>query len=290
MKNKNIITKIGIVAPASPFKKEAFDHGNKFVSSLGAKTQFTNKIFKKTGFTVGDPKQRAIDLLEMIGNKDIEAVFFARGGYGCSQILPLLDKHDLSKKLKNKVFMGNSDITAIFCYLYSKYETPCLYGPNVTSPYFKNKQLLKKVLNMKHGTKQKIKILRAEKTKITAPVFGGCLSVMASLAGTPYMKKLDGHILFIEDTNEAPYKIDRMLTQLVQAGIIKNIKAIAVGAMKKCDSPSISWKEPVLRIAKELNIPVVYGIRAGHAGFDTVIKLGAKATIDFNKKEFEIKD
>jgi len=290
MKNKNIVTKIGIVAPASPFKKEAFDDGNKFISSLGVKTHFTNRIFKKTGFTVGEPKQRAVELLEVIKSNDIDAIFFARGGYGCSQILPLLDKQNLSKGLKNKILMGYSDITALFCYFYSKYNTHCLYGPNITSHYFKNKELLKKILNMKHGTKQKIKILKKGKTKITAPVFGGCLSVMASLAGTPYIKKLDGHILFIEDTNEAPYKIDRMLTQLIQSGIIKDIKAIAVGAMEKCDSPNISWKEPVLRIAKELNIPVVYGIRAGHAGFDTVIKLGGKATIDFNKKEFEIKD
>jgi muramoyltetrapeptide carboxypeptidase LdcA involved in peptidoglycan recycling len=81
-----------------------------------------------------------------------------------------------------------------------------------------------------------------------------------------------------------------MLTQLLQAGVITGIKAIAVGAMEKCDSPNISWKEPILRIANELNIPVVYGINAGHAGFNTFIKLGSKAIIDLNKKEFQTKD
>ena len=289
MKNKNIIKNITVAAPASPFDKNTFKENQSLLDSLGVITKYTDNIFLRTGYTVGTPKHRSDYLAKAINSKT-DAIFFARGGYGSAQLLPMLDSKNISKGIKDKIIMGYSDVTALFCFLYSKYNKKCLYGPNITSQYFKNIPLLKKILKKDYALKEKIKVLKGQKNKITGPVFGGCLSVMASLAGTPYLKKLDGHILFIEDTNEAPYKIDRMLTQLLQAKIINKIKAISVGAMEKCESPGISWKEPVLRIANELNIPVVYGIRAGHAEFKTVVNLGAKATIDFNKKEFEIKD
>lgn len=292
MKNKNIIKTIGITAPASSFKTDGFVKAKAFLKKMGLKTLYTNTIFKKDGFNAGTSKQRAQDIIKMIRDQNVDAVFFARGGYGCSHILPYLEKEKLRAFISPKLFMGYSDITALFCYLYSKYGKECIYGPNVTSHYFQNNTLIRKVLEGKTGTKQKIKILNSCKgtNAITAPVFGGCLSVLASMAGTPYLRKLKGHILFVEDTNEAPYKIDRMLTQLIQSETLKGIKAIAVGAMENCDSPNISWKDVISKIAKELNVPAIYGITAGHAGFGSVIRLGAQATIDIRKKEFKIND
>ncbi len=290
MKNTDKIKTIGITAPASSFKKDDLLKTTAFLHKMGIKTLYTNTIFKKDGFNAGTAKERSRDLLKAINDKNIEAVLFARGGYGCSQILPYLEKKDLRTSLKGKLLMGYSDLTSLFCYLYSKYGKECVYGPNVTSHYFKNKGLIKNIMGSKTGTSQKIKVINKGPARIKAPVFGGCLSVLASMAGTPYLKPLKGHIFFMEDTNEAPYKIDRMLTQLIQSGIIKDIKAIAVGAMENCDSPNIGWKDVVLRVAKELNVPAIYGINAGHAGFGTVIRLGAVGTIDLNKKEFKIKD
>ena len=84
-------------------------------------------------------------------------------------------------------------------------------------------------------------------------------------------------------------KIDRMLNQLYQAGIIKKIKAIAVGNMEKCDTPPITWEKAVLKFAKELDVPVIYGIKAGHGGFEYAMPLGCKAEINFKKKELIVK-
>jgi len=282
-------TRAGICAPASHFKREMFNSTLEFLKKNKIAPFHNKAIYKKSLFTAGTPQERVKDLVNIIRHRELDVIFFARGGYGSVQMLPLLDKVNIKKELKSKTLMGFSDLTALFSYLYFKYNKTSFYGPNMVSHHFKNKKLLQAVIN-KRALKTKIKVLNQSKTSsIKAPIFGGCLSVLASLAGTPYLKKLDGHILYIEDTNEAPYKIDRMLTQLYQAGIINKIKAIAVGNMEKCETPPLTWKDPVLNFAKQLNIPVVYDIKAGHGGFEYAVPLGCAAEIKFNKKEIIIK-
>lgn len=281
--------KAGICAPSSHFKAEALLPSLLFLKKIKVEPILNQTIYKKDLFTAGTPKNRATDLIKILKQKDIDVVVFARGGYGSAQILSVLEKTDLKKDLKQKQLMGFSDLTALLSYLYFKYGKTYFYGPNMVSSHFRSTQLLDDVI---HNRPLKIKIQVLNKTKTTfikAPIFGGCLSVLASLAGTPYIKNIDGYILFIEDTNEAPYKIDRMLTQLYQAGIIKKIKALAVGNMEKCETPPITWKDAVLKFAKELDVPVIYGIKAGHGGFEYALPLGCPAEIDLNKKELIVR-
>lgn len=281
--------KAGICAPASHFKIELFGPVLEFLHKAKIDPFYSKAIYKKGLFTAGTPQERTKDIVTLLKNKELHAIFFVRGGYGSAQILPLLEKMNLKKELNKKTLMGFSDITALFSYLYTKYNKTYFYGPNMVSHYFKNKKLIKDVIESK-PLRTKIKILRrGRSTSIKAPIFGGCLSVLASLVGTPYIKKLDGHILFIEDTNETPYKIDRMLTQLYQSGIIKKIKAIAVGSMEKCETPPVTWKDSILSFAEKMDIPVIYDIKAGHGGFEYALPVGCDAEINFNKKELVIK-
>ena len=278
--------KIGIAAPSSPFKREDFDKALFFLQSSGFITVYSDVIFNKNGFVSGTPEERSKDLLALINNNEISAIFFVRGGYGSAQILPLIDKKDLSKKISKKILMGYSDLTALFCHLYKKYKTPIFYGPNIINRHL-NSNIISALSNPK-DLKIKIQIIKASNKAITAPIFGGCLSVLTSMVGTPYLKSLKGHILFIEDTNEPPYKIDRMLNQLLSSGAIKGIKAIAVGSMENCETAPYSWKDPVLRIANILNVPVISGIMVGHGGFDYPLPMGGKAKIDFTNQELLI--
>ncbi|MFH1223278.1 MAG: LD-carboxypeptidase [Pseudomonadota bacterium] len=267
-------TTITITAPSSHFKAtmKNFKAGVRTLENSGAVVRCSNNIFKKDGTFAGTLKERSADIIDAIKDKKTDVIMFARGGYGMAQLLPMLDKHNIAPYIKNKKFVGCSDITALFCFLYTKYGKKCFYGPNVN-----NHNLAKKIVP---ATDIKIKhLVKTKNNVIAGRFFGGCLSVITSLVGTKYLKKLDGHILFIEDVNEPPYKIDRMLTQLLQAGIIKRIKAIAVGSMKNCDAGHQTWKAPVTRIAKILDVPVIYGINAGHGGFDFVLPLGGKSVI-----------
>ena len=283
---------IGIAAPSSPFKEKDFNKAKIFIEELGFKTKYTNVIFRKEGFVSGTAKDRSKDLLNLMKNQLISSIFFVRGGYGAAQILPFLDKEDISKHIKNKIISGYSDITAIHCWIYNKYKHPVFYCPNITSKHFS-----KKIVDyFVKPTDIKIKIKKINSTntsnkkkeKIVAPIFGGCLSVLTSIIGTPYFPKLDQHILFIEDINEAPYKIDRMLTQLLLSGSISKIKAIVVGNMDNCNTEPYSWKRPVKRICETLNIPAVFGVKAGHGDFKTVIPLGVKALLDLASNELTI--
>jgi muramoyltetrapeptide carboxypeptidase len=281
-------TTIGIAAPSSPFKKSDFEKAKSFIEGLDFKTKYSNAIFKEDGFVSGSAEHRSTDLAKLIKNNSVPAIFFVRGGYGAAQILPFLDKQNLSKHIKNKIIAGYSDITAIHCWVYKKYKQVVFYCPNITSRHFS-----KKIMNyFTKPSEIKIKLKRLEgknkKDKIKAPIFGGCLSVLTSLVGTPYFPKLDGHILFIEDTNEPPYKIDRMLTQLLLSGQINKIKAIVVGSMENCDKKPYSWKEAVRRICRRLNIPGFFGLSAGHAQFKTVIPFGAKTLLDLASDELRI--
>ncbi|MEI6079345.1 MAG: LD-carboxypeptidase [bacterium] len=279
-------SKIGIAAPSSPFKREDFDKAVSFLQSSGFTTVYSDVIFNKNGFVSGTPEDRAKDLLALINNDEISSIFFVRGGYGSAQILPLIDKKDLSKKISKKILMGYSDLTALFCHLYKKYKIPMFYGPNIINKHLNSNVISK--LSTSHDLKIKVQLLKTSNKVVTAPIFGGCLSVLTSMVGTPYLKSLKGHILFLEDTNEPPYKIDRMLNQLLSSGVIKGIKAIAVGSMENCETAPYSWKDAVLRIAEILNVPVVSGIMAGHGGFDYPLPMGVKAKIDFANQELLI--
>lgn len=277
---------IGIAAPSSPFKSNDFNKAKSFIEGLGLKTKYSRSIFKKDGFVSGSASDRAKDLTKLIKDESISSIFFVRGGYGAAQILPLLDKQDLSKYIVKKLISGYSDITALHCWIYNKYKHTVFYCPNITSRHF-TKKIMDYFIDPCE-IKIKVKKLNKSDKKITAPIFGGCLSVLTSLVGTPYFPNLDGHILFIEDTNEAPYKIDRMLTQLLLSAKIDKIKAILVGSMENCDISPYSWKDPVRRLCKILNIPAVFGIKAGHGDFKTVIPLGAKSELNLATSELKI--
>jgi muramoyltetrapeptide carboxypeptidase len=278
--------KIGIAASSSSFKREEFDKAINFIRMSGYEPVYSDAVFNKQGFMAGTPEERAKDLVALINNDDIKAIFFARGGYGSVQILPLISKKDLRKKLNGKIIMGYSDVTSLYCHLWNKYKIPLLYGPNIISRHFNSK--IFEYLSSPSELKINIEVLRPGKAAITAPFFGGCLSVLASMAGTSYLKPLKGHILFIEDTNEPPYKLDRMLTQLLMSGTISGVKAIAVGSMENCDTPPYTWRDAVLRIADQMNVPVITGINAGHGLFDYPLPMGIKAKIDFTSCEFLI--
>ncbi len=279
-------SKIGIAASSSHFKKEEFEKGIKLLKESGYKPIYSDNIFLKDGLFSGTAKERVQDFNCLISQKDINTIFFVRGGYGSVEMLPLLKKLDLSKKIKGKIFMGYSDVTALFCHLYQKYRTPMFYGPNIISRHLDTKIL--DCLSEPKDLKIKVQILRPGAKNISADLFGGCLSVITSLAGTQHLGSFKGKILFIEDTNEAPHRIDRMLTQLLMSGTIKGIKAIAVGSMENCDTQNYGWKNAVLRIAEEMDIPVISGINAGHGSFDYPLPIGTKARIDFTNKEFLI--
>lgn len=261
---------IGICAPASSFKKRVFSENLKLLKDY--KIIYNQKIFNRHYYTAGTLRDRKSDLSEKLSSKKISALFFARGGYGSIQAMPQISK------IPKKIIMGYSDITTILLYVYKQCKMPVFYGPNIASPFFTSKILKYFTKKNTYPIERKLKCLNQNKD-IEAPLIGGCLALICSLIGTPYLPSFKNHVLFLEDTNEPPYKIDRMLWQLYTSGSLRGVKAIVVGSMHNCTN---RWKTPFQILAKEIKIPIYYGLKVGHGGFDFPLPFGIKIKIKSN--------
>lgn len=279
---------IGLVTPASSLSRSAFEKTLSNIEGLGFKVKYSDNLRVTRGFLSGTDDQRLQDLHQMFENGDVDAIICARGGYGSARLLPQLNTDLISAN--PKPFIGYSDITALHQYIYAKTGQVTFHGPVGASDYNDfSKDYLEDVV-MK-GKKVKIK---AEEPKVIAPgeaegrLIGGNLSLLASLVGTPFQYAYEGHILFIEEIGESTYRVDRMLTQLVQSGSLNGVKGIALGYFTNCDAKpgdrgyeqSISLLEVFQDHFADLGVPVLAGLPFGHEAHNATLPVGIEARLD----------
>lgn len=282
---------IGIAAPASPFDPDDFKKGISTLEKMGFSIYYRKDIFDKKSYLAGTDCRRRDELVELLQNPKIKAVFFARGGYGLMRLLPLLQKEKLDTP--PKIVLGYSDITVLLIYLHQRYGWTTFYGPVVA-----------KDLNRDHSAKT-IDYLRGAIT-LTTPlgpfvfkdmeakgehraegiVVGGCLSLVVSLLGTPFDLNTDDKILFLEDVNEKPYSVDRMLTQMVAAGKFNKVKGIVFGSFVNGGDAS-HFLETALDVLKDFQGPILFHFPAGHGPMKVTLPLGIRARIDPQQKSLE---
>ncbi|MDP2208936.1 MAG: LD-carboxypeptidase [Bacteroidota bacterium] len=287
---------IGIVAPASPHSSnDKLTNGIRYFEQLGYKVVIGKHINDKMGYLAGTDKSRASDINNFLNDKKIKAIFCTRGGYGSHRILDLID-YDIIKR-NPKIFVGYSDITALQLAIFKKTGLVTFAGPMVipdlseklsidseehfwkclTSPIpvgvinlFKNQTL--KVLT--HG-------------KVTGKILGGNLSVITALAGTSYLPSFKNSILTLEDIEERPYRIDRMLHQLKLAGLLNNLSGVISGDFSTClpekDKPSLKLEEIFKSVLKK--IPIMMDFKFGHIRNSITIPYGINVKLDTKKNE-----
>lgn len=290
---------VGLAVPGSSINEEELQDSIKNLENLGFKVFYTDRILAKAGFLGGTDKQRADDLNEMFANKDVKAIFCARGGYGSNRLNELLN-YDLIKK-NPKIVCGYSDITALIYLLYSQTGLIAFHGPVATSTFndFSVNHFINTLMepkdtytmhcstddNMNDKAYQRYVLKHG---KVSGELAGGNLTIVNSFIGTPYDIDLDGKILFIEEVQEEPYRIDRMLTQLVQSGKLDKVKGIAMGVFKGCeekeDDPSFkdsfSLREVITDRLSKLNVPIIYGLSFGHITNKFTLPVGIKTELD----------
>ena len=273
--------RIGIAAPASPFDSKSFDAGLHVLESMGFNPVVPEGLFEKNGFLAGTDRHRADLLTRLFTDPAIDGIICARGGYGSMRLLPLLDADILSRH--PKVFVGFSDITALIGFLVQRCGMTVFHGPSVTTLGDGNPQ-----------TRERLQaaLTRAEPLNLTAeagatihsgaaegPFFCGNLTLLCHLTGTPFQPDLNGRILFIEDRGEAPYRIDRMLTQMRMAGCFQNLAGLALGAFSDCGS-SQQIHAIVAERLSGLDIPILTGFDVGHEGVNLTLPVGITARLD----------
>ena len=294
---------VGLVTPASFITQNKLDTAVKNLENSGLKAFYYNSVTDKKGYLAGNDQDRVDELHKMYKNKTVKAILCVRGGYGSSRITDILD-YELIKN-NPKPLIGYSDITALLFAVYKNAKLPGFHGIVGASKFSEYTQEIFKDIFL--NTQNNITIRQADNNKdnsytITPGkaegiLIGGNLSILTSLLGTKYDLDWKNKIVFIEEVNEAPYKIDRMLTQLYQAGKFKNIKGIISGNFSKCETgdfdiknkDSLSLKEVILEKIKVLQVPSVYGFSFGHIKDQAIFPFGIKVQFDTNKFQISFK-
>lgn len=300
---------IGLVSPASNVPEdEDIAFARDVVSSLGFQVKPAKHLYHRDQYLAGSDQQRADDLNAMFADRQVDAIFSLRGGYGSSRLLPLLDYENIAAN--PKVLMGYSDITALHCAIHQLTGLVTFHGPIAGDNFsdYSYAQFKRTLMTAKKGQllaappvfddpapgrvekENRLTLFRGGVAQ--GPLIGGNLTLICHLMGTPYEPDFNGRILFLEDVYEAPYRIDRMLTQLKLAGVLDAVAGIAFGKFTESETTKNSFSmEQVLRErTSDLNVPVVRGFMIGHVEDQAVIPVGAQARLDGDKGTLTLMD
>lgn len=294
---------IGLISPASAASEESFDKAIKNIENLGFKYKLADNLRKKNGYLAGNDFERVNDLNLMFADDEVDAVWCIRGGYGTTRILNKIN-FDVIKS-NPKVFIGFSDITALHMAIYKYAGLVTFHGPVAASEFneyttenFVNILMNggKRIINVKDNQREEGELFKPKvivEGNMTGKLYGGNLCLISALAGTKYQSNTRGKIIFIEDIDEKPYRIDRMLTQLTDSFHLKNASGVLIGVMKGCEKDEDeknSWtlSETLKDRLGNLGIPVFYGFSFGHIKNNCTLPVGASAYFDYLNQEINI--
>lgn len=276
-----------MVSPASPFKREEFDLGVQALRDLGFEPVWESSVFDRTGYVSGPPAIRAAAFLDAWKDPSIAALVAARGGYGSVHLLPLLSAEALRQT--PKIFMGCSDNTSILTWLTIGCGITALHGPMLEGRLAKEEEgyhkasFLAALGTAAAGELTPPALKNIQGGEAVGPLFGGTLTQLLASLGTPYaFMPPEGSILFIEDVNERPYKLDRMLTQLRLSGVLSRAKGLIFGEMCGCDEVGghPTALETIRDVLDGFQGPILYGFSSGHTqGASWTLPLGVQTRV-----------
>lgn len=288
---------IGVCAPAGGIKSyiEIVDFELE-LEILGYKTILSQNIQKNVGYFSGTDQERASDFMDLIQNKDVKAIFFIRGGWGCTRILEYLDFEIIRNN--PKIIMGFSDPTSLLNAITLKTGLITFHGPGGNSTWNEYSvsyinQLLVEGLPVSYQNKvNDLPIITYSKGEVKGELFGGNLSVLCGMMGSEYLPNWKGKILFLEDVAEEPYRIDRMLTHLKLAGVFNEIAGLILGTFRKCvpEEPkfSFSLEEVFEQHFRDAKFPVYYGAQIGHTTNKFTVPIGMEVEMNADLGVFRL--
>ncbi len=290
---------IGIVAPASYADTEKTAKAAAVLEKLGYQIKLGESCNCRWYSFSGDDQRRAADINEFFQDPDIDAILCLRGGYGSIRILDKIN-WDLAKQ-NPKIFVGFSDITALHLVLNQRSDLITFHGPMLAANMaydfdMVTRSSLEKTICMGYEPfaidnppDEPLQSLHGGQAE--GILTGGNLQTLVSIIGTPYEPDLEGKILFIEEVNEATYRIDRALSQLLLSGKLHQAAGIILGDFKDCN-PDAPEDMPLMEVFKDrlgsLRIPVIYNLRCGHCNPKLTLPLGVLARIDADELRIEI--
>lgn len=277
---------IGVVSPAAAVQAEALERGCATLERLGFRVQVGAHALDRQRFLAGRDGDRAAELRALLQDPTIHAIFCSRAGYGSGRLLPLLDLPALTHA--PKIFLGFSDATFLLNVFVQRAQLSCFHGPLVAGQFATGlsqaslDHLLGLVMADGEGMRLSFPtVLRGGRAE--GRLIGGCLSILAATLGTAFAVETQGAVLFIEDVGERPYRIDRMLTQLKQAGKLDHLAGVIFGEMHDCfegaDDPAL-LHAVIEDIFADYRYPIGFGLPAGHGGENFALPFGIQVRLD----------
>ncbi len=289
---------IGLICPAgAAFSKEAVQITKESMEALGLKVKLGKHVFDRMGYLAGTDQARAEDVNTMFADKSVQGILAIHGGWGCARLLPLLDYKTIQRN--PKPLIGYSDITALLIGIYAKTGLITFHGPVGAATWNKfsvdsfNQVLFDAAAVTFQNPREMGDNLTITKDRVTTitpgvargKLIGGNLTVLTAIIGSEFLPNWKDAILFLEDTNESVYRVDRMLTQLKLAGVLDAIKGVVFGKCSDCEPGkgsygSLTLEEVLEQHLQPLKIPVYSGAMIGHITHKFTVPVGAEAEID----------
>lgn len=272
---------IAVIAPGGIPDPDRLERGIATVQRWGYVVAKGPHLRARDRYTAGTAEERARDLVWALTTPGIDAVWLARGGFGAVHVLPALPS-----RLLPRVIIGYSDATALFSALLDAGGLALLHGPVLQElpdhVDAENALRLRSLLATGSAPPLHGRVARSG-PPVRGRLVGGNLAVLASLAGTRWQLDARGSLLLLEDVAEPPYRLDRLVTQLRQAGALDGVAGLVLGEFRRCEPPPGSgWtiEELLLDLLTPLGVPILAGVPVGHAQCNAAFWLGVTAILD----------
>jgi muramoyltetrapeptide carboxypeptidase len=281
---------VALIAPASIIEPKDIEEAKQTLGVLGLKVKLGRHVLERYGYLAGKDSDRAFDINTMFADKSVKAIIAMRGGWGCNRLLPLLNYTDIRQN--PKILIGYSDITSLLLAIDARSRIVTFHGPVATSTwneftvgYIKQVLFGAEAVTMQNLHTQETQVETITPGKAKGKLVGGNLSVLCAMLASPYLPAWNRRILFVEDIAEDVYRIDRMLIQLKNAGVLNRISGFIFGQCTNCkpgDEPTFTLMQVLKDHIQPLGIPAWYGSMIGHIKDKFTMPLGIDVEIDAN--------
>lgn len=273
---------IALAAPASPVDRALCEAGVRLLEEEGFRVRWGPEVLEERAWGLETDRELARRLMAAFGDPEVKAVIGARGGYGSLKLLPHLDLGVLQREPK-RIF-GFSDLTNVLLNLHQRLGLVTFHGPTVAHLPALTPAARKNFFSWLTATGPQY--VRHEGLAVLhpgladGPLAGGNLTSLCHLVGTAFSPRLDGYLVFLEDHNEALYRLDRMVHHLLLAGVLEGVRGVVLGAFTGCDREAERVLEVLGLALQPLGVPVLASLPVGHQPDNFTLPLGALARLD----------
>jgi muramoyltetrapeptide carboxypeptidase len=280
-------SRVAVVSPAGPVKPALLEQGVTQLREWGLDVRVGKHALdthSSLRYLAGADADRAADLQAAWCDPTVDAVFCARGGYGCMRMVDLLD-WDAMAAAGPKVLVGSSDVTVLHAAFARYLDVVTLFGPMVGTDGFVNDETAREHLRQTLFEPEKTQVVTgpAAATMVHGQargvLVGGNASLLSAQLGAPGLVAPQDAILLLEDVTEAPYRLDGILTALLRAGSFTGVSGIALGSWRDCGDPADA-QAVLTDLVASLGIPTIWELGFGHCRGQLTVPLGAVADLD----------